>query len=142
MPATAISDELVAAYHATEYRVTSSTHPFVLRIGHVSEALVDLFVQTGQTGATFITAENPFSQTTTMQENAANQARLHQDLSALGATILKGSGQGEDPTWPAEASYLAIGIAREQACELGRKYRQNAIVWIDADGVPELLLLR
>lgn len=142
MPDTAISDELVAAYRATEYRVTSSSHPFVLRIGHRSENLVDLFAQTGQTGATFITAENPFSQTATTLENAANQARLYQDLSALGVTILEGSGQGEDPTWPAEASYLAIGLSREQACELGRKYRQNAIVWIDADGVPELLILR
>ena len=141
-PDTAIPDELVTAYRATEYRVTSSTHPFVLRIGRRSEDLADLFVQTGKTGATFITAENPFSQTSTMQENAANQACLHHDLSAAGATILEGSGQGEDPAWPAEASYLAIGISREQACELGRKYRQNAIVWIDADGVPELLLLR
>lgn len=142
MPDTAIPDELVAAYRATEYQVLSSTHPFVLRIGQQSENLVHLFAQTGKTGATFITAENPFSQTTTMQENAANQARLRQDLTAAKAIIFEGYGQGKDPAWPAEASYLAIGISREQACELGRKYLQNAIVWIDADGVPELVLLR
>jgi type I restriction enzyme, S subunit len=38
----------------------------------------------------------------------------------------------------AEASYSAIGITRDQACELGQKYEQNAIVWIDATGTGEL----
>lgn len=142
MSDTAISDELVAAYRATEYRVTSSTDPVVLRIDRQSEDLINLFARAGKTGATFITAENPFSESLTESENAANQARLYQDLTASGATIFEGYGQGEDPAWPAEASYLAIGISREQACELGCKYQQNAIIWIDADGVPELLLLR
>ncbi len=142
MSTTAIPDELVAAYSATEYRVISDDHIFVLRIGKRSDELARKFVLTGQDGATFITAENPFSQAASAEENAANQANLYRDLAATGAVIMEGAGQGKDPAWPAEASYLAIGIPREKACELGRKYRQNAIVWIGSDAVPELVLLR
>ena len=141
MSATTISDTLVAAYSATDYRVIATDAPFVLRIDQRSDELARLFVLAGQQGATFITAENPFSQTATEEENAANQARLKKELVALDATVLEGAGEGKDSEWPAEASFLAIGLSRAQACELGRKYRQNAIVWIDANAIPELVLL-
>ena len=139
---TVIPDELVAAYSATEYRVTSDDPVFVLQIGKRSNEIARNFELTGKDGATFITAENSFSQAASAEENAANQANLYKDLAATDAVIMEGAGQGEDPAWPAEASYLAIGISREQACELGRKYQQNAIVWIGPDAVPELVLLR
>lgn len=141
MSGTAIPDTLVAAYRNTDYRVISTDAPFALRIGQRSDELARLLVRTGQQGATFITAENPFSQTVTVEENAANQARLQKDLEKLGATVLKGAGEGQEQEWPAEASFLAIGISRAQACDLGRKYRQNAIIWIDAGAIPQLLLL-
>jgi len=142
MSTTAISDEILAAYNATDYRVISDDGLFVLKIGQRSDELARRFELIGQEGATFITAENPFSQTASAEENAANQASLYRDLASTGAIIMEGTGQGEDPAWPAEASYLAIGISREQACELGRKYRQNGIVWIGSNTVPELVLLR
>ena len=112
----------------------------IVKVGGVHE-LARLFVLTGQQGATFITAENPTGKTVTAEENAANQVRLQQDLTKLGATVLAGAGEGQDPEWPAEASFLAIGLSRAQACELGHRYRQNAIVWIDAGAIPELVLL-
>ena len=140
-PNTAITSELIVAYRATNYQVSSNTEPFVMRIGHRSVELAHLFEQTGKTGAAFITAENPLSQTSEQQENAANRASLREDLAAAGAIILEGAGQGEDRGWPAEASFMAIGISSEHACELGRKYRQNAIVWIGSDAVPELVVL-
>lgn len=142
MSTTAVTNDLVAAYSATNYHVLSDDGFFVFKIGQRSHELAHRFVLTDRSGATFITAENPFSQTVTAEENAANQASLYQDLASTGAAIIKGAGQGEDPTWPAEASYLAIGISPENACELGRKYRQNAILWIGANAVPELVFLR
>ena len=141
MSGTAIPDALISAYSTTDYRVISTDTPFALRIGQRSDELARLFVLTGQQGATFITAENPTSKTATAEENAANQVRLQQDLTKLGATVLAGAGEGQDPEWPAEASFLAIGLSRAQACELGHRYRQNAIVWIDAGAIPELVLL-
>lgn len=137
----AIHDALVSAYRATDYRVRAADAQFTLRIDQRSEELALLFARTGQQGAAFITAENPFSQAATAEVNAANQVRLQQDLAKLGATVFDGAGVGQDPEWPAEASFLAIGISRAQACELGNKYRQNAIVWIDEGTIPELVLL-
>jgi heme oxygenase len=93
-------------------------------------------------GGTFITAENPFSQALAADENKVRQTHLREDLVNLGAVVIDGAGQGDDPSWPAEASYAAIGISREQACELGRQYQQNAIIWFDASGTPELIVLR
>lgn len=142
MQKTIIPDELITAYRSTEYRVLSEDGEFVLRVGQRSDALARLFELTGTHGATFITAENPFSQATTPGENQANQARLRKDLTSFSATILDGAGQGEDPAWEPEASFLAIGVSRAQACELGQKYRQNAIIWAGEDAVPELVLLR
>ncbi len=104
--------------------------------------MAELMQTAAAVGGAFITAENPFSQSLTASENKVRQDRLRQDLAALGAAVIDGAGQGDDPSWPAEASYAAIGISRDQACELGLNYQQNAIVWIDATGTAELLLLR
>jgi hypothetical protein len=37
---------------------------------------------------------------------------------------------------------MMMGWWREEASDLGRNYGQNAIAWVGADGLPELLLLR
>lgn len=136
-----IPAELIAAYLYTEYRAFAEKGDMVLRIGEPSAELAGLFARTGRSGAAFITAENPFSQALPAEENAARQAALCSDLTALGATIYEGEGRGEDPSWPAEASFLVVGLARNQACELGRKYQQNAFVWVGCDAVPQLNLL-
>jgi hypothetical protein len=142
VPKTIISEELISAYGSTDYRVFEEDGGFVLRIGQRSSELARLFELTGKSGATFITAENPFSQVTAATMNNTNQARLRYDLVAIGATLLDGAGHGQDPAWPPEASYLAIGVSLAQASELGRNYGQNAIIWADEGAVPELVLLR
>ena len=113
-----------------------------MKIGVRSDEIVRLFTASSADCAAFITAENPYSEPQTPATNSERQRRLGNDLTALGVTYFPGKGQGEDPNWPAEASFLVLGMGREAANDLGRKYGQNAIVWIGADGVPELLLLR
>jgi len=34
-----------------------------------------------------------------------------------------------------------LGISREAACALGRKFGQNAIVFVDEDAIPRLEML-
>lgn len=141
MPEAIISDELIEAYSATAFHVFASPVQFSISIGRHSPELESLFASLGKSSAAFITAENPFSEATSPEENSTNQERLRVDLAALGATTVEGEGRGQDPAWPPEASLLAIGITYEQACELGRKYRQNAIVWVGDNANPELVLL-
>lgn len=134
--------ELIEAYKCTKYRAFVDSGEIVLRIGEPSKDAAQLVQAARASGGAFITAENPFSEHLTAEENAARQGQLREDLITLGASVIEGAGQGDDPSWPAEASYAAIGISREQASALGRKYQQNAIVWFDARGIPELIILR
>lgn len=142
MSQSSVPSVLVEAYRATNYHVFLDGKPFVLRVGQHSEALDSLYHDTQTRTAVFITAENPFSLTMSPAENGASQKRLAQKLSSLTEHIFEGTGQGDDETWPPEASFLALGVNREQACTLGRQFGQNAIVWVDADAEPELILLR
>lgn len=61
-------------------------------------------------------------------------------MRAAGWRTIAGHGQGDDGTWPPEPSLLVLGIDEASARALMVRYRQNAVVWVGADGVPELLL--
>lgn len=142
MSRTSLDPALVQAYRRTRYSAALDGEAIVLRVDVLSPVMAAAIAAAGAPGAAFITAENPYSTPSAAQDNAASQALLKSELAALGATVFEGVGQGDDPTWPGEASYLAVGISRDQACLLGRKYQQNAIVWVGANGTPELVLLR
>lgn len=142
MSRTSLDPTLVQAYRRTRYSAGLDGEAIVLRVDVPSPVMAAAIAAAGAPGAAFITAENPYSTPSAAHDNAASQALLKSELAALGATVFEGVGQGDDPTWPGEASYLAVGISRDQACLLGRKYQQNAIVWIGANGTPELVLLR
>ncbi|MBL8723129.1 MAG: DUF3293 domain-containing protein [Planctomycetes bacterium] len=43
--------------------------------------------------------------------------------------------------WPPEPSILVLGMPREVAVALARRFEQHALVWIGGDGVPELTLV-
>lgn len=142
MSGSEVPAELIEAYKRTQYRAFADSGEIVLRIGQTSRAAAQLVQAAGASGGAFITAENPLSEQLTSTDNAVRQGQLREDLVKLGASVIEGTGQGDDLRWPAESSYAAIGIGREQACELGRKYQQNAIVWFDVSGTPELIVLR
>jgi hypothetical protein len=137
-----VSQDLVQAYLGTSYTAQTDAGAISLKIGVRSDEIRKLLAASEASGAAFITAENPYSARQTPAVNAERQRQLGDDLSAMGITYFPGEGQGEDANWLAEASFLALGIDREAACDLGRKYGQNAIVWVGSDGVPELVLLR
>jgi hypothetical protein len=114
------------------------------RGAHAAPELQALYAETGKTSAVFITAFNPEG---ALQADALNQAAheaLMNALSALTGLLFEGEGRGtqDNAGWPAEKSFLALGIDREESARLGRQFRQDAVVRTGPDGVPELLLLR
>lgn len=137
-----IPEGLVDAYRATHFVCGTGADAFVLRIGASSGALGDLYAEAGVSQAAYVTAFNPGSETQSADVNAAAHARLGAELAAAGYRVVEGAGEDSDGRWPAEPSYLVLGMDLEAARELGRRYGQNAIVWAGADAVPELLLLR
>ena len=138
---TSIDPVLRRKYEETEYRVHGGGTPFVLRVGRASGELAHLLRDRGVATAAFMTAYNPYSQPSTEADNAAANQRLREELRHLGFDVLEGVGSDAAGNWQ-EPSFLVLGIPREQAEALGRAYRQNAIVFADADARPELVLLR
>jgi hypothetical protein len=137
-----VPDALLDAYRQTRFHVFADPISLTLRIRERSAELAGLMAAQGASFAAYLTAENPASITTAVAENAARQAALKADLDAIGAVAMPGEGVGSDPAWPPEASWLAVGLTRDQACALGTKFGQNAIVCIEADAIPELVVLR
>ena len=138
---------LIDAYEGTSYRANAGAKWVELRIGIPSRDLLNLYDRQGPNAniarsAAFITAWNPFSEERTISENAAANAAMEANLQACGLLYFHGEGQGTDQQWAAEASFLVLGITRQAAIDLGRRYDQNAIVHAGDDAVPRLLLLR
>lgn len=135
-----MDEQLIQAYQAPDYRIAGKVK-FSLRIDEPSaDCDAEMDAHNCMTAA-FLTAWNPYSHPTGKDENIAAQEQLAQNLSAVSVAIL--SGEGVDPTgaWPPEPSLLAIGITRDQAVSLARKYQQNAFVWVKRGHPAELILL-
>lgn len=54
----------------------------------------------------------------------------------------KSPSEQQDTIWAPEESFLILGISRESAILLGKKYRQNAILFGEKNGIVELVLCR
>src|SRR5664280_77533 len=74
--------------------------------------------------------------------NAYWDRELKGYLSARGFAFLAGEGRGEIGEWPPESSILAFGMSRAQAASIGRRFRQNAIVYVSLGRPAELVMLR
>lgn len=139
---TQIHPDKVRAYLATDYRLGHSEQDIILTIGRRSDRLAALFAEFSITCGAFLTAYNPRG---TVQLDAANE-RGHAELARLirerGLHAIEGSGSEEGTDWPSEKSYFALGLQLDAAKDFGRYFDQDAIVWVGADAVPQLILLR
>lgn len=136
-----IPTETIRAYLATHYCVHVET-PFVLKIAQRSTDLAHAYQQLGVNSAAFITAWNPFSQRSTDAENNLAQSILVEDINQRGLRYVPGEGLDSEGTWLGEPSILVFDLSRESSKTIGVKYKQNGLVWIGADAVPQLILLR
>jgi putative PIN family toxin of toxin-antitoxin system len=131
-----LTPELVAAYMNALYAVKDGP---VLRIGEANATLERLLEAHGARSAAFVTAANPRGAQASAAQNDAAMASL---AAALSWPALAGEGRDPQGRWRAEPSLLVLGIARAEAEALGRRFAQNAIVYCERGGAPELVLLR
>jgi len=129
----------VRAYRATDYRI--DRHKLTLAVGLRSEQVHRLFETKGVICAAFLTANNPRGTQQTDAENNAAHKLLAAKLASIGVEALEGSGSEAGSDWPAEKSFLALGINREDTMNLGLHFQQDAVVWVGETCVPELILL-
>lgn len=124
-------------YLETNYIVDILSQP--IRINQFNQELNELLKLNDCKTWAYITAYNPFSKIISDNENKLRNKKLESQLSEF--KIYNGRGCGIDGNWPQEESFLILGIARNDAIELGEKFEQNAIVIGSIDAVPELITL-
>lgn len=130
--------DLLDSYRATRWTVSTPAGPVEVRVER-SVAGTGLPLP-----AAIVTAYNPCSELRSRDENEAARNRLETELTRAGLDFLPtlAHGMGPDASNWDEPGALVTGIDSDAAVRLGRRYEQNAIVWIDEDGVPVLVASR
>ena len=142
MDQTEISAEKIEAYQGTKYIVLSNDGEFILQVGEFSLPLSALYKKTNNSCGTFITAYNPFGVAQDGYTNEAANQRLSDHLKARVSDVFYGAGADQHGIWPPEPSFLALGLDLVAAKLIGKQFRQDAVIWIDQDAIPQLILLR
>ena len=137
-----MSSDLVLAYRATDYVAFNGRREFLIRIGRHSLVIDGLLTRMKTRSGAFITAWNPYSKSQSTGANAYWDRELKNDLNARGSVFLAGEGRGEIGGWHPEPSVFAFGMSRAQAASVGRRFRQNAIVYVSLGRPAELVMLR
>lgn len=136
-----LSASMIKAYQTTHYCVVDGAKQHVLKVGEYTAYISRLLASTpnaGERGAVFITAWNPFSEPLSERENRDANRALWRDLQTQGLAVHEGYGEGVNSSW-CEESFLAWPLTRVQALQLCVRYRQNAVVFVEQAGMPELL---
>src|SRR5688500_2211608 len=131
--------ELEEAYRRTTYSALTPVGELRLRIDEPSVLLKRLLEVRDAGSFAYLTASNPLSRSYGDEENALLNEELARLLAGGGYVTFPGHGSGDDASWAAEPSFLVLGIARDDALELAKRFQQNAILHGSADGIPRLL---
>lgn len=145
MTQSGIPDDLVTAYRSAHYRAGSGQGAITFCVDQHSEALSRLLAASGFRSAAFVTACNPLGVRDSMEANRLACARLRKKLACHVSRpdqIMDGVAIDPFGYWPPEESFLVLGLDLDSARTLGLEFNQNALVWMDADAIPRLILLR
>lgn len=138
-PAHSIPVETLAAYRSAIYRIDDEP-PIDMTIDVRNDAAASLLARHDVMSAVFVTAFNPFGRELRQDENAMRQQALAALVARKELRALPGAGIDPKGAWTAEASLLVLGADEETADEIMTAFEQNAVVILDADGVPCLRL--
>lgn len=120
---------LFEAYRRTSFQSNIDGKSIVIHPGECCPELDDVLKARAMTAWAFITAYNPRSERLSDEENHLAQLQLKAAIEEGKWLFFPGVGQPEDDKWEAEASFLVLGILRDQALHLGRRFGQLAIVF-------------
>ena len=137
-----IAPEKLSAYLGTHFRYSALGQEITLRIGQHSPETQLLARKLGHDCAVFITAYNPMGTVCPAAENIAANRRLADRLFGMTPHVFDGAGHDPSGNWEAELSFMAFGVGRALAITLGTEFSQDAVVWVGADAIPELLVTR
>jgi hypothetical protein len=88
-----------------------------------------------------ITPYNPKSTQLTAEQNEARLLTLKNQLLKLGLPYLDSVSSDQQGEW-LEYGVLVLGIDLIKACEIGREYRQNAVIYMQSNAAPEVIWIQ
>lgn len=131
--------ELETAYRATTYRVFLPGGLVELRLDQASEAMCAWLTSSAAREFVILTAHNPDARPLDAEANVARQSQMELELLAQGFETYAGENEADSGDWPLEETCCVINIGLAEACALGAKYGQNALLHGTMDGVPRLI---
>ncbi len=135
-----LSAELLAAYLATTYTARLGELEVRIRVGSRCPRIDRELAERNLSCWAYLTACNPGSQPLSAAENRDRQHTLRCAVHDGGWACYPGAGVPDASTWEPEESLLILGIQRQPALQLARRFGQLAIVWGTRDTAAELLL--
>ena len=135
-----LSAELLAAYLATTYTARLGELEVRIRVGSRCPRIDRELAERNLSCWAYLTACNPGSQPLPAAENRDRQQALRCAVHDGGWACYPGAGVPDASTWEPEESLLILGIQRQPALQLARRFGQLAIVWGARDTAAELLL--
>ncbi len=123
------NEALRQAYLDTVYRVIGWQQPIDIRIGQCHPPLDTLLSAHRVNEWAFITASNPQSRALPARDNARRNTELKRYLYEAGWCTADAVGFALEGDWPPEHSVLVLGMGREAALALARRWQQKAIVY-------------
>jgi hypothetical protein len=132
-------EETYKAFAETNFIVkpTEDTS-IVLKIDESSDELLTVFPEIEDWA--FITAWNPLPLILSLEENNKRNKELEKEMETLGIKYTNGIGVSADGNW-SEESFFLINCSKETAMELGKKFKQLAIVYGEKKNTNQLLFL-
>lgn len=130
-----LDPSLLEAYQQTNYYFGD----ILLNVDDSSSKAASLLRPFAPAGGFFITAWNPLGKELTPEENQkANQA-LKEKLLKQDLNVTDGYGESKDGKWQ-EDSFFAYPVDKETSIKMCCDFHQNAVVYVNYNGLPELLL--
>ena len=136
-----LTSAIVAAYRNADYVVLLGNSELHFKVGKPSAELDALLAERSASGAAFLTAVNPHSERRPEAENRAAAAELDRALADVNYSRFPAEGRDPTGNWPTEPGVLVPGIPRAAAEALGRRFGQNAILYMERGSPVELVLL-
>lgn len=136
-----IAQSLIASYRDANYQINASPESLTLRIDQYSEPLALFLAASKLRFAAIVSAYNPRSRLSNEEDNSAAHEALRNLLQHHPHAVIEGLHTDPAGTWPVEKSFFIAGMDLDAAKLLGQQFNQNAMVWIDHDAIPRLILL-
>lgn len=130
-----LDPSLLEAYHQTDYHFGDT----FFNIGELSSKAASLLQQLAPAGGLFITAWNPLGEELTLEDNLKANQNLKAELLIRGLNVIDGYGVSKDGKWR-EDSFFTYPIDEETSLKLCCDFSQNAVVYVNSNGLPELLI--